>query len=78
MDLRHIPSVDILINNAAQTVRRLSGFYSHLMPNEELSFEELPAFAQEILSDHFTCLQELQQKHASYMARSRARNRTAC
>jgi hypothetical protein len=31
------------------------------MPNEELSFEELPAFAQEILSDHFTCLQELQQ-----------------
>jgi NAD(P)-dependent dehydrogenase (short-subunit alcohol dehydrogenase family) len=61
MDLRHIASVDILINNAAQTVRRPSGFYSHLMPNEELSFEELPAFAQEILSDHFTCLQELQQ-----------------
>ncbi|WP_410503948.1 SDR family NAD(P)-dependent oxidoreductase [Nonlabens sp. MB-3u-79] len=75
LDLRHIPSVeifcnyieqkydrlDILINNAAQTVRRPSGFYSHLMPNEELSFEQLPVFAQETLSDHYTCLQELQQ-----------------
>jgi NAD(P)-dependent dehydrogenase (short-subunit alcohol dehydrogenase family) len=75
LDLRHIPSVeifcnyieqkydrlDILINNAAQTVRRPSGFYSHLMPNEELGFEQLPAFAQETLSDHYTCLQELQQ-----------------
>ncbi|WP_292900671.1 SDR family oxidoreductase [Nonlabens sp.] len=75
LDLRHIPSVeifcnyieqkyerlDILINNAAQTVRRPSGFYAHLMPNEELSFEKLPAFAQETLTDHYTCLQELQQ-----------------
>ena len=51
LDLRHIPSVeifcnyieqkydrlDILINNAAQTVRRPSGFYAHLMTNEERS-----------------------------------------
>jgi NADP-dependent 3-hydroxy acid dehydrogenase YdfG len=49
LDLRHIPSVeifcnfieqkyerlDILINNAAQTVRRPAGFYTHLMANEE-------------------------------------------
>jgi NAD(P)-dependent dehydrogenase (short-subunit alcohol dehydrogenase family) len=49
LDLRHIPSVeifcnfieqkygrlDILINNAAQTVRRPAGFYAHLMENEE-------------------------------------------
>ncbi len=49
LDLRHIPSVeifcnyieqkydrlDILINNAAQTVRRPSGFYFHLMENEK-------------------------------------------
>ena len=47
LDLRHIPSVeifcnfieqqyerlDILINNAAQTVRRPAGFYQHLMKN---------------------------------------------
>ena len=48
LDLRHIPSVeiftryveqrygrlDILINNAAQTVRRPPGFYAHLIDNE--------------------------------------------
>jgi short-subunit dehydrogenase involved in D-alanine esterification of teichoic acids len=47
--LRHIPSVeifcnfieqkyerlDILINNAAQTVRRPAGFYTHMIENEE-------------------------------------------
>ena len=52
LDLRHIPSVeifcnfieqkyerlDILINNAAQTVRRPAGFYSHLMENEERAY----------------------------------------
>jgi hypothetical protein len=29
--------LDILINNAAQTVRRPAGFYTHLMENEERS-----------------------------------------
>lgn len=75
LDLRHIPSVeifcnfieqrydklDILINNAAQTVRRPAGFYSHLMPNEERPLESLPKFAQDLLKDHRECLQELQQ-----------------
>lgn len=73
LDLRHIPSVeifcnfieqqyerlDILINNAAQTVRRPAGFYQHLMPNEELQISELPQFAQQLLSDHEACLHEL-------------------
>lgn len=73
LDLRHIPSVeifcnfielqydrlDILINNAAQTVRRPAGFYQHLMPNEEITYEELPSYAQEVLIDHHSCLQEL-------------------
>jgi NAD(P)-dependent dehydrogenase (short-subunit alcohol dehydrogenase family) len=74
LDLRHIPSVeifcnmieqqydrlDILINNAAQTVRRPAGFYAHLMPNEEMPIEKLPEYAQLVLSDHTMCLQELQ------------------
>lgn len=74
LDLRHIPSVeifcnyieqqydrlDILINNAAQTVRRPAGFYQHLMPNEERLISELPLSVQHILGDHNTCLQELQ------------------
>ncbi|SMC57933.1 SDR family oxidoreductase [Cellulophaga tyrosinoxydans] len=73
LDLRHIPSVeifcnyveqnyeklDILINNAAQTVRRPSGFYHHLMANEERPISELPKFAQDLLSDHVNCLEEL-------------------
>ncbi|MFK7772656.1 MAG: SDR family NAD(P)-dependent oxidoreductase [Saprospiraceae bacterium] len=73
LDLRHIPSVeifcnyiekhydrlDVLINNAAQTVRRPAGFYQHLMPNEERPFAELPKSAQQILNNHESCLQEL-------------------
>ena len=73
LDLRHIPSVeifcnyiekhydrlDVLINNAAQTVRRPAGFYKHLMANENRSFEELPKLAQQVLAHHESCLQEL-------------------
>lgn len=73
LDLRHIPSVeifcnfieqqysrlDILINNAAQTVRRPAGFYKHLMKNEDIPYQELPPFAKELLADHNYCLQEL-------------------
>jgi len=73
LDLRHIPSVeifcnyvaqkygrlDILINNAAQTVRRPAGFYSHLMTNETLSAAHLPNQVLSLLSDHNDCLQEL-------------------
>ncbi|MEQ6118281.1 SDR family oxidoreductase [Reichenbachiella sp. MALMAid0571] len=73
LDLRHIPSVeifcnfieqqydrlDIMINNAAQTVRRPAGFYQHLMGNEECPIDALPPYARELLSDHAYCLDEL-------------------
>jgi len=73
LDLRHIPSVeifcnyieekyarlDVLINNAAQTVRRPAGFYKHLMSNEEKSYSELPARAQELLEDHQYCIDQI-------------------
>ncbi|WP_121906857.1 SDR family NAD(P)-dependent oxidoreductase [Ulvibacter antarcticus] len=73
LDLRHIPSVeifcnyieqkydrlDVLINNAAQTVRRPAGFYQHLMEKEEMSLDLLPKFAKDLLQDHEQCLQEL-------------------
>ena len=73
LDLRHIPSVeifcnfieqqysrlDILINNAAQTVRRPAGFYQHLIENEEKTITYLPPFAQELLKDHNDCIQEI-------------------
>ncbi len=74
LDLRHIPSVeifcnyieqrydrlDILINNAAQTVRRPSGFYQHLMENESLAWKDISPAAQKLLTAHQTCLKELQ------------------
>ncbi|MFO7721048.1 MAG: SDR family NAD(P)-dependent oxidoreductase, partial [Gillisia sp.] len=73
LDLRHIPSVeifcnyieqkydrlDILINNAAQTVRRPAGFYQHLMVKETMPVSELPLRAQDLLENHIHCLQEL-------------------
>ncbi len=80
LDLRHIPSVeifcnfieqyydrlDVLINNAAQTVRRPAGFYEHLMVNEERATSDLPPFAQELLADHVACLYELRSLSAEF------------
>ncbi len=74
LDLRHIPSVeifahyiedkferlDILINNAAQTVRRPSGFYAHMMEKENLPFGDIPSDAQILLQGHQECIEELQ------------------
>lgn len=73
LDLRHTPSVelfanflerhldrlDILINNAAQTVRRPSGFYSHLMALETTPTAQLPAPVQSILAAHEDCKSRL-------------------
>ena len=80
LDLRHIPSVeifcnfieqkyeklDILINNAAQTVRRPAGFYQHLMANEELPIMELPRAAQDVLADHDACIKELHNLNTTF------------
>ncbi len=73
LDLRHTPSVeifarymeqtldrlDILINNAAQTVRRPPGFYAHLMQNELRTFSDLPLEAQMLLQQHESCKEQL-------------------
>ena len=73
LDLRHIPSVeifcnyieqqydrlDVLINNAAQTVRRPAGFYQHLLAMEESSISDLTPHVKNLLSDHEACLQAL-------------------
>jgi NAD(P)-dependent dehydrogenase (short-subunit alcohol dehydrogenase family) len=74
LDLRHTPSVelfcdhisqtyprlDILINNAAQTVRRPPGFYAHLMANETKPGAELPAEALSLLGQYHTCISQLE------------------
>lgn len=73
LDLRHTPSVeifarymeqtldrlDILINNAAQTVRRPPGFYAHLMEKETAPFESLSSDVQFLLSSHENCKAQL-------------------
>jgi NAD(P)-dependent dehydrogenase (short-subunit alcohol dehydrogenase family) len=73
LDLRHTPSVeifcrymqqsldrlDILINNAAQTVRRPPGFYAHMMEKELLPFSSLSPEARHLLEKHESCKSEL-------------------
>ncbi|MCB1191701.1 MAG: SDR family oxidoreductase [Leptospiraceae bacterium] len=73
LDLRHTPSVeifasyieqtmdrlDILINNAAQTVRRPSGFYNHLMENETMEFHKLTNEVQCLLRSYHDCKNHL-------------------
>lgn len=73
LDLRHTPSVeifsrylcntidrlDILINNAAQTVRRPPGFYAHLIERETAAFADLPIQVQALLSSSEACNKQL-------------------
>ena len=73
LDLRHIPSVeifcdfiekkydrlDLLINNAAQTVRRPPGFYGHMMANETLDFNTLPEDVQGLLRPFEACKKQI-------------------
>ncbi len=69
LDLRHTPSVelfcnyieqkysrlDILVNNAAQTVRRPPGFYAHLMAQESVGIKDLPIPVQPLLERFESC-----------------------
>ena len=73
LDLRHTPSVelfcnyieqkyarlDLLVNNAAQTVRRPPGFYAHLLSNESLRVKDLPTSVQPLLSSFELCKAKL-------------------
>jgi len=73
LDLRHIPSVelftsyieqqygrlDILINNAAQTVRRPAGFYAHLVDKEKNGYPDLSPEARQLLRGHEACKKQL-------------------
>jgi len=74
LDLRHTPSVelfcdyieqqynrlDILVNNAAQTVRRPPAFYAHLMPNEKQLPTDLGLEAKLLLNHYQICKDRIQ------------------
>lgn len=81
LDLRHITSLeqflkhilnfysrlDIIINNAAQTIRRPTHYYRHLVDFESLSLVELPTKIQSLVDCHHKfyleqCRAELQPK----------------
>jgi len=51
--------LDILINNAAQTVRRPAGFYAHLMENEDKPRSELSQDVINLLRNHHLSIDEL-------------------
>jgi NAD(P)-dependent dehydrogenase (short-subunit alcohol dehydrogenase family) len=69
LDLRHSPSVeifcrylnrtesrlDVLVSNAAQTVRRPVAFYRHLLDYEGLCRTDLPAAERGLLEGHYDC-----------------------
>jgi NAD(P)-dependent dehydrogenase (short-subunit alcohol dehydrogenase family) len=73
LDLRHIPSVeiftsfveqkyarlDLLINNAAQTVRRPPAYYTHLIENETSGVQYRPTPVRQLLTDHEACIHQL-------------------
>lgn len=73
LDLRHIPSVelladhlertlptlDFLVNNAAQTVRRPPGWYAHLLPAESEDVKLLPPPVRRLLDGHTGLLERL-------------------
>ncbi|MDA3959053.1 SDR family oxidoreductase, partial [Oceanispirochaeta sp.] len=86
LDLRHTPSVeifcshieqtysrlDILINNAAQTVRRPPGFYTHMMENESISFYDLPGKAQKLMENFQGCTGKLDSLNQSDLSNESA------
>lgn len=75
LDLRHTPSVeifaefltthldrlDIIIHNAAQTVRRPPGFFTHMMELELTSFANLSPENQQLLSPFEKCKLKLEE-----------------
>jgi NAD(P)-dependent dehydrogenase (short-subunit alcohol dehydrogenase family) len=66
LDLRHTPSVeafcrvlldsrdrlDVIINNACQTVRRPPAFYEHMMEHETSSLSTMPATQRKLLGEY--------------------------
>jgi NAD(P)-dependent dehydrogenase (short-subunit alcohol dehydrogenase family) len=50
--LKFYPRLDIIINNAAQTIRRPPAFYQHLIEFESLPLQNLPPQLQALLSQN--------------------------
>jgi len=78
LDLRHSPSVeifcsqldhelgrlDLIVNNACQTVRRPPGFYKHLLDFEARPLDALPGEIQPLVASHHECARLLESASA--------------
>ena len=56
---RELPRLDLLVNNACQTVRRPPGFYAHLLDFEEQPIESLAPELQPLVRAHHECVRLL-------------------
>src|SRR5205085_1349574 len=85
LDLRHSPSVevfarylcqsesrlDVLVNNAAQTVRRPVAFYLHLLELEATRWKDLSPAEQSLLEGHYDCRAALERSAPADSAAAR-------
>jgi NAD(P)-dependent dehydrogenase (short-subunit alcohol dehydrogenase family) len=60
-----LPGLDFLVNNAAQTVHRPNGFFSHLQQLERRSLQELPEQQRPLLATHHELCRQHQLMRAS-------------
>lgn len=58
-----LPRLDFLINNAAQTVHRPNGFFSHLREHEQTPLCQLPAAEQQLLVSNEVLVARLMQRN---------------
>jgi NAD(P)-dependent dehydrogenase (short-subunit alcohol dehydrogenase family) len=61
---RELGRLDLLVNNACQTVRRPPGFYAHLLDFEEQPLEALPSELQPLVRPHHECVRLLESASA--------------
>ncbi len=57
---RELPRLDLLVNNACQTVRRPPGFYEHLLDFEERPLKALSPALRPLLRLHHECVRQLE------------------
>jgi len=57
---RELPRLDLLVNNACQTVRRPPGFFAHLLEFEERAAEALPSELRPLVASHHASVRRLE------------------
>lgn len=69
--LQTLPALDILINNAAQTIKRPPEFYTHLLEKERQSLPALDSLPHTLLADFRISQQGAFQKQHSWVTKTK-------